>query len=385
MDANFRAGVRYEQTDVDSSALVPIPLYIEWAAANEYYITEGPAEFTSLSGDYDYFLPNLDFNLSLTESIVARASYSQTIGRPDWQSIQGGQTLNLRVNRPGGTGAQGNPGLLPLESDNYDLSFEWYYAEGSYASVGYFYKDTSNYIGNSQVNGTPFNLPHPGQGQWYDEANAAIGGTGDQAAIRQWIFENYADSEFVNITGTDSNGNFIGTIQGIPGQDPAANFVISVPSNQRDVTIDGWELAVQHMFGDSGFGVIANYTMVDSDVAYDNGSLNNQFAILGLSDSANLVAFYDKNGWIGRIAYNWRDEFLGGLQDGAGAFHPVYTEEYGQVDAIISYSFENNLTVFAEGFNLTDEYLRTHSRRQEMHEYVTNLGPRYGFGVRWVY
>ena len=141
---------------------------------------------------------------------------------------------------------------------------------------------------------------------------------------------------------------------------------------------------MQHLFGASGFGVIANYTKVDSNIAYDNASLNDQFAVEGLSDSANLVAFYDKNGWIARLAYNWRDEFLSGRFDGWGA-NPLYTDEYGQLDAILSYTFDNGVTLFAEGFNLTDEYQRVHGRAPLQTTFVTQQGPRYGLGVRWVY
>ena len=386
MNANVRAGIRYEETEVDSSALVPIPLHISWVAANEYNITFGDPDFTNLTGDYDYFLPSLDFSLNVREDVILRASYSQTIGRPNWQSIQGGQTLDTLVRRSFGTGNQGNPALLPLESDNYDLSAEWYYDEGSYLSAAYFFKDTSNYIGFSTTEATPFDLPHPGNGEWYDECNAATGNASDQVAIRQCIFERYGDSQYVTITGTDAQGNFTGTIQGVPGQDPAANFIINIPSNQRDAEIDGFELAWQHMWGDTGFGTILNYTMVDSDIEYDNGSVEDQFAILGLSDSANAVLFYDKSNWIARVAYNWRDDFLSGTVDGNGIANPVYTEAYGQVDAIVSYTFEEKgLTLFVEGFNLTDEHSRSYSRRSEQVQYVTNLGPRYGVGIRWVY
>jgi len=381
MNANIRAGMRYEETEVDSSALVPIPEYITWAAANEYYITYGEPDFTALSGDYDYWLPSFDFSLSVTDDVILRASYSETIGRPDWRSIQGGQTLTALVRKNFGTGNQGNPGLLPLESKNYDLSAEWYYSEGSYLSAAYFFKDTSNYIGVSSIEDTPFNLPHPGNGLWYDECNAATGGADNQDLIRQCIFDTYGDSEYVMM---DENGQIL--IQGVPGQDPAATFLIGVPNNQRDAEIDGFEVAWQHMWGDSGFGTILNYTMVDSNIAYDNGSVESQFAILGLSDSANAVLFYDKNGWIARLAYNWRDDFLAGTADGNGIANPVYIEEYGQLDAIVSYTFgESGLTVFAEGFNLTDEYSRSYSRRGEQVEYVTALGPRYGIGLRWVY
>ena len=65
---------------------------------------------------------------------------------------------------------------------------------------------------------------------------------------------------------------------------------------------------------------------------------------------------------------------------------PLYTEEYGQLDAIVSYTFEKQgLTVFAEGFNLTDEYIRVRVRAPEQSAFVTQTGPRYGIGVRWTY
>jgi len=41
--------------------------------------------------------------------------------------------------------------------------------------------------------------------------------------------------------------------------------------------------------------------------------------------------------------------------------------------------------VFAEGFNLTDEYLRLSGRNEDMLRFVTQTGPRYGLGVRWTY
>lgn len=382
MNSNFRAGMRYEETEVTSSALVPIATSIRWVGTNEYSVQFGAPDFTTLEGSYDHWLPNLDFNIEVMPDLLLRASYSKTIGRPGWGDIQGGQTLAGLIRIDGGNGQQGDPGLKPLESSNYDLSFEWYYGEGSYFSVGYFFKDVKNYVGVSTIEATPFDLPHPAQGAWFEEADAATGGIQDLEAIREYIFQTYGDSEYVQVTGVGTNGLLQGYIQGQPG-DALTVFDITVPANQRDAEIDGWELAVQHLFGESGFGVIANYTMVDSDLSYDNSSLSDQFAIDGLSDSANLVAFYDKNGWIARLAYNWRDEFLA-TRSFQGP-NPLYVEEYGQLDAIVSYTLENGVTVFAEGFNLTDEYQRLHGRGDLMTNFVTQTGPRYGVGVRWTY
>ena len=59
-----------------------------------------------------------------------------------------------------------------------------------------------------------------------------------------------------------------------------------------------------------------------------------QFALSGLSDSANAVLFYDKHGIQARLAYNWRDKFL----SGSGP-NPTYIEAYGQLDGNASYEF----------------------------------------------
>ena len=377
MNSNLRIGMRYEKTDVTSSSLTPVPLWIDWVANNEYFITySDQQDFTTQEGDYTNWLPNIDWSVSVRDDLIVRASYSQTIGRQAWDNIQGGQTLNALVRQVAGTGSSGDPGLEPLESTNYDISFEWYYGEGSYASVGYFRKDVENYVAIATRASEPFGLPHPGNGQWFDECAAATGG--DLAEVRECIFERYGDTEFVDPVA--------GTIQGVPGQDPAAVFNLSTPTAQNDVTIDGWEFAFQHLFGESGFGVSANYTMVDSDIGYDNNSVEDQFAILGLSDSANIVGFYDKNGWIARLAWNWRDQFLANTNPGGiGQPNPTYTEEYQQLDGIVSYSFENGVTVFAEAFNLTDEYSRAVGRNSNMARYVTQTGRRYGLGVRWTY
>jgi TonB-dependent receptor len=376
-------GVRWEKTDVDSRALVPTATGITWVANNEFSISFGEPGFTSLSGSYDYFLPSLDWDMDVTDTLKARASYGESIGRPGWGDIQGGQTLDQLVRINGGTGARGNPGLKPLESKNIDLSLEWYYSRGSYVSVGFFRKDIDNYIGVSTITESPFALPHPGQGAYFQEA-LSVGGcsSADLTCIRNYIFDNKAGSPGVTVTGVDSNGNRTGTIAGQPG-DPAATFAITVPANQRSATLHGWEFNVQHIFGESGFGLAANYTLVDSGLKYDNRNRGEQFALEGLSDAANLVAFYEKFNWQIRAAYNWRDEFLTDRVDGTGLPNPVYTEPYGQLDLNVSYQFTDNLTVMAEAINLTDEIQRLHGRTDSEVLFVTQTGPRYMLGARY--
>ena len=377
---NIAAGVRYEKTEVTSSALVPTGTAIEWGSANELNVVFGDAAFTTLKGEYDYVLPSLDISADLTDSIILRGSYSQTIGRPGWENIQGGQTIAQQLRVDGGDGSQGNPALEPLLSDNFDLSFEWYYGESSYLSVGYFRKNIDNYIGVTQVRETPFDLHTPVGGEYWNNALASGCPATDLVCIRNYIFLNHAGDPGVNHTG-EVGGEQTGTITGQPG-DPIAEFDITVPANQRKASLDGWEFNIQHVFGESGFGLSANYTIVDSGLTYDDYNLGEQFALEGLSDSANLVGFFDKGPWQVRLAYNWRDEFLSGRFDGQGP-NPNYTEAYGQLDAMVSYAVNEQFTLQLEGINLTDETQRIHGRHQNQVLWATQNGPRYMFGMRF--
>jgi TonB-dependent receptor len=374
MPIHAAVGVRYEQTDVTSTALVPAVSGISWASDNELNaVRPGDSTTTTLKGDYDYVLPSVDIDVGLMDNLKFRASWGKTIGRPGWGDIQGGQVLDLLVRVDGGTGSQGNPALKPLESTNIDLSLEWYYAEGSYASIGYFNKDIDNYVGISQIVEQPFELHTPIGGALYNEAVATACADRSTTCIRNWIFDNRADAPGVDAVAR--------TILGQPG-DPIADFRITVPANQRSANLNGFEFNVQHMFGASGFGVSANYTLVNSGLKYNNHLRGEQFALEGLSDAANVVAFFENYGWGVRLAYNWRDEFLSGRFDGAGPA-PNSTEPYGQFDLNVSYQWGDNLTLQAEAINITDEIQRIHGRTQTEALFVTQTGPRYMIGARY--
>src|SRR5690606_20772486 len=141
-----------------------------------------------------------------------------------------------------------------------------------------------------------------------------------------------------------------GTITGIAG-DPLVPTRITTPVNEKSDTLKGIELNVQHMFGASGFGVQANYTKVKSGLQFDNLGMTDQFALVGLSDSANLVGIYQHTTWTVRAAYNWRDKFLVTPAD-IGRSNPRYTAAYGQLDLSIGYNVNKNLSLQFEGINL---------------------------------
>jgi TonB-dependent receptor len=246
--------------------------------------------------------------------------------------------------------------------------------------VGLFRKNISNYIGNTIVKGTPFNLTTPIGGALYKEAVASGCAATDNPCIRNWIFTNRATAPGVTRGTLDAQGNWQGTIVGQAG-DPVAVFDITVPANQRNDHINGAEVNVQYAFR-NGFGFSANYTYVKSGLKYSDSTIGDQFALEGLSNSGNLVGFYEDNTYSARVAYNWRGKFLSGRHDGREP-NPIYTEPYGQVDLSLGYKFNDKLSFQFEAINLTDEIQRAHERRKEILQMVTQTGRRFMIGARY--
>lgn len=377
--AHIIGGVRYESTTIDSAALVPIPSGTRWVSAGEFAVDySGESDFTRFKGHYDHWLPAIDFDIEPLDGVKLRASYSHSITRADYASLQGGQTIDSIFRIGGGTGNRGNPGLLPYKSKNIDLSAEWYYGNSSYISVGYFYKNVENFIASTRIDSTAFDLRNPADGPRYRAAIAALGANAPVNQIRNYIFNNYPGS--VRITGVDASGNITGDIFGLPEDNPL-NFQITTPINSdQTAELHGWEFAIQHNFWQTGFGVILNYTIVKGDAVFDNTQPATvpQFALPGLSDSANAVLFYDKKGIQARVAYNWRDKFLSGTGP-----NPFYVEAYGQVDASASWEFMPGLTVFGEVINLTGESRRGHRRSERNVHFASPGYARYAAGVRF--
>ena len=364
------AGLRYENTNVSASALVPTPVGARQNSQNEFNILFQGSGFTSFKGSYENWLPSVDFDIEPLQNVKLRASYSHTITRADYGSLQGGRRLDQLFRVGGGTGSVGNPGLIPFKSKNIDLSAEWYFGSESYISVGYFHKNVANYIGNTQINTTIPGITTPVGGQRYQAALTALGANATFGQIRDYIAATYP------------GGVVNGTIVAQPN-DPLVNFVVSTPFNSdQTAKVDGFEFAIQHNFWNTGFGTILNYTIVNGNKNYNNRlpSTVSQFAITGLSDSANAVLFYDKNGLQARAAYNWRKGYL----SGAG-INPTYINTYGQLDASASMELMKGITVFAEGINLLGEDRGGHLRSDRNITFATRQDARYSAGVRFAF
>ena len=371
---NILLGLRYEDAETVSRGFDNQPTGVSWNNANEWtYIFGGSERVATESADTRFFLPSIDVDLEVVEDVVTRFSYSRTLARPAIPDL--GATRNFPGTPNVGTRFvdQGNPGLEPYLSDNFDLSVEWYYAPGSYVSAGYFNKRIDNWIVTSTVDSTfpDLGLQDPQNGPRAEQARADLIAAG-LPVTNQNLFDQI-------------NANLGNTVPPLPpileeAGDPLMSFKLSSPANAETAKLFGWELAIQHMFGDSGFGVQANATIVNGNVNADRDIIGKQFALEGLSDTANFTVFYENDWLAARVAYNWRDEFLAGF----GEFDaPEFQEEYQQLDANVTWFATDRLAVFVEGINITGEVQRKYNRYSEQFRLGQQYGARYNIGARY--
>lgn len=413
MPTNTRIGVRYEKTDVTSVSAVATPTALQWQANNDFQLLRSTdvVPFAE-KHSYSYVLPNLDFDISFTEQLKGRASFGQTIARAPYNNLIAGPTPgtptgSILINpSTRAAGSAQNPALDPLESDNLDLALEWYFADASYVSVTFWNKQVNNFIGNTVSRETLYGLRDPTSGP---DAQAALAFLQSQACVNQvtaagndavaacsandtslfsatTMIRNASTGGLGAYDGSSAQSLALETNYDLVGEadDPLYEFDVSKPINQNKAKIHGWELGGQYFFGQSGFGVFANYTIVQGDVGFDNTVIDrDQFALLGLSDTANVMLMYEKYGWSARLAWNWRDEYLIAANMDGSNRNPYYVEAYDQFDLSVGYQINDHWSVGFEAINLTGEDVRWHGRSDKQIIKLVDQSPRYTLGVRY--
>ncbi len=408
--AGLVAGVRYENTKVRAYSRVAQPERIEWDSDNDFTRVIGTniAEITR-TGEYNNLLPSVDFQIEPVDDVVARVSYSRTLARADYGNLFASQSAGA-PNRPtvlGGvtSGSQGNPGLKPLVSDNFDISLEWYFAPTSYVSGGFFYKKVKNFVGIGQIDQELFGLRDPTSGAPGTRSGSALAQISSLGAVLSDV-SLFTMTALIDAHGGDvaaasaefqthlgANGQldqaFVDTVLAARdvianSTDPLFEFQVSTPINNAQGNIHGFELQGQYFLGDTGFGVSGSFTKVygdvNADILSDPGT--NVFALVGLADSYNITGIYEKNGISFRVSYNWRDKFLSGLNRGGGR-SPVFTAPFGTLDAHVSYDITDNISVSLEAINILSEPIRTYGRDVNQLWFAQELHPQVFAGARF--
>lgn len=115
-------------------------------------------------GGFTDWFPSLHLVYRLHPQLQARASWSQSLGRPQMSNYLPLETVNETAQ----TVTVNNPSLQPQYADNYDLALEYYFEPVGQLAIGYFRKDIAGFIftdrggviGSGATNG--YNGSYPG-------------------------------------------------------------------------------------------------------------------------------------------------------------------------------------------------------------------------------
>ncbi|WP_420145720.1 TonB-dependent receptor [Sphingobium sp.] len=314
-------GMRVVKTDVLSSGFnTPVTSIANTPGDDTLQYTYGPATAVSVSNSYVNALPSANVKYNLTDDLIVRAAYSETITRPTLTDLGVNNDFGGRISVPQSSG--GNPSLRPFRSTNYDASIEWYISRVSYVSVGGFYKDLSDFL-ELQT------LPVERFGRIFQDTRTRNGQSG-------------------KIKGVEVGGQY--------SFDALGGFA-------------------------SGFGVTGNYTYVSSSAKRDQALNDYPCGYNGLSPhSANGSVFFENYGLSARVSYNWRSDYLRNCRDSQS--RPRNRSSYGQWDFNISYDLTPNFQVYLQGVNVTNEKVNEWSAVKDRFLLLQDTGARYNFGVR---
>ena len=289
-------GARYASTEV---------------IATGYLATGGGSE-VAVKNSYDDWLPSLNLAWDVADKFVLRFGAAKVMARPQLPSLNPGGTVNTTVR----TITTGNPLLQPFRATTYDLSAEWYFAENSLLSVALFYKDIDTYI------------------------------------------QTLRETRPFNTTGLPLE---LLAVSGLPADTP---FDITSPINTPGGPLKGFEINYQQPFTFlpgvwSGFGLLLNYTHVESEIDYAISPTSSLFVtadLVNLSpDAYNATLYYENKRFSARVSGSYRDRYLQTVP-GRNENNFEGKNETFNVDASMNFNVNDKLTLTLEGINLTDEY-----------------------------
>ncbi|WP_198162041.1 TonB-dependent receptor [Sphingomonas sp. TDK1] len=310
---------------------------------------------STAENEYTDYLPNVSARIALTDKLQLRLAYTKTRTRPNFIDLRPNLSLGTPPTFPAGSpcldpssatynsrncargGSQGNPNLLPLTSNNYDASFEYYFSRTGSFTAGIFRHDVQGFL--ATVNNV---YRDPTYGLVSIDQPVNLGRTRLQGAEVQ--FTSFLD------------------IDGLPE----------------------WA---------KGFGIQANGTFIDA-----KGDLQPNFAATyanqrqrfpGVSKwSYNLVALYERPQFSARVAYNYRSDFVSyyTLETFDPIAHPTIEKGRGQLDFSTTVTPLPNITLAFDIVNVLGNPIqrdRAYDTGDTYRRQVFYIERSYSLGVRF--
>ena len=287
-------------------------------------LDQGDFVANNTSNDYDHWLPGLHAIYQLNDQTQIRAAWTNSVVRPTFGQMFPGFVLD------GDEAEFGNPDLKPLESSNFDLGIEHYMGRAGAVSAFVFYKDIDNFI-----------------------YTADVAGTGAYAGFSEAI--------------TSINGD--------------------------SAKVYGLELAYSQKFSwlpSPWNGLLLNanttFTKSDADIEQfdpDLGAMRSRSIRLpGQSDvTGNLTVGWENDKLSLRLSTNYKSNYLDEVGDVLDARYDYKVDDQLFVDFSAGYFLRDNLQVFFEAQNLTDESYYVYTGKRRYNAQYEEYGPSYKIGL----
>jgi iron complex outermembrane receptor protein len=355
IDVYGNIGFQYIDTDQSSTGFIGIVDDTFSVCVDESSET-GISQSCSVSNGASYteFLPSFNINFALSDTDIVRIAASKTISRPRIDQMKASGFVKFEQNieiiaTPNTIEAvdefgspwsktQGTPTLRPLESNNFDISYEKYFGNEGYVALTYFYKDLVNWTrdGNATIN---FRNDPSNNG-----ADYFIPGFHDRVIQEDG---NYGPLDTPYSTGDvvtpPDYGTFSFFEDGLTGQMDGIELTANIPLGLLSESLDG-------------LGIAGSMSFID-------GELDDGTRIPGQSDETySLTVYYEFGGFEFRVAGTKRSDYLTYERGGSNKITAADRGGVTIVDAQLSYDFADfgnekldGLRVSLQGTNLTDE------------------------------
>jgi len=318
---SINAGVRYVDTSVQSSGFHPI----QRADGSTGY-TDTPV---SRKGSYNDLLPSLNATAELAEGLVLRGAASKTFIRPALTDIAYKRTASWSSFRF----TDGNPDLQPTYAKQWELGLEKYLDNGGLLAASYFHKKIDGVVINALTGVVPDVAVY--------NANGSLNGTYD--------FDVYQP---INADGTY-------VVKGV-------ELIAQLPLSMLHRSLEG-------------FGINANYTMLDSSLAGES-DLGVSTPMPGLSETSyNMTVYYENDRFDARVSYNHKGEYVESI---GYNMYPIWRDDYGQVDVSIGYRLTDSIKLSLKGINLTNQATTGYTMDPAFPTMYERSGRRISLGLR---
>jgi TonB-dependent receptor len=210
-------------------------------------------------------LPSANLSYNFTDAVLVRATYGQTLNRPEFREIAPFGFYDFEYNWV----ITGSPNLKTAKIQNYDLRFEWFPSKTEIVTIGAFYKDFKDAI---EMNVTPGS----GSIRTFRFLNAQSASSyGVEVDVRKSL-QSLSPSKFVNNLNILFNATFIKskvTVGNLPerplmGQSPyLINAGIYYNDNEKGLQVTMlYNVAGKRLFAVGAYTDTSSPQLLDEDI-----------------------------------------------------------------------------------------------------------------------